>query len=79
MRFDYYAAALFGLFGTALSLDAKFDPINKPTEGETIQAGSVYTIEWEKSSEIYLGPINILLRNNETTYSAAFEEVISSK
>ncbi|KAJ5819090.1 hypothetical protein N7474_004681 [Penicillium riverlandense] len=78
MRFDYYTAAVFGLFGAALSLDANFDPINKPTKGETIQAGSLYTIEWEKSTESYSGPINILLRNNETTYSAGFEEVISA-
>ncbi|KAJ5612240.1 hypothetical protein N7510_005434 [Penicillium lagena] len=77
MRFDYYATALFGIFGTALSLNPNFDLISKPTKGETIQAGSVYTIEWEKSTENYLGSINILLQNSESNYAAGYVEVIS--
>lgn len=79
MRFDYYAAALVSIFGTALSLDSKFDPIIRPTKGETIHAGTIYTIEWDISNQGHSGPIDLLLQNGERSDNTEWLEVISSK
>lgn len=79
MRFDYYTAALVSLFGTALSLDSKFDPITRPTKGETLHAGTVYTIKWDTSTQGHSGPIDLLLKSGERSDNTEWLEVISSK
>ncbi|KAJ5218023.1 uncharacterized protein N7498_000122 [Penicillium cinerascens] len=78
MRFDYYAAALVSLFGIALSLESKFDPITRPAKGETIHAGTVYTIEWDTSNQGHSGPIDLMLENGEFSDNTEWLEVIST-
>lgn len=73
MRFNYHTAVLFGLFGTAISLDVTISPVARPTRGETIRAGGVYTIEWNKPKGIS-GPIRISLHNNELEDSASSDD-----
>ncbi|CAI7588628.1 unnamed protein product [Penicillium glandicola] len=77
MRFDYYAVAL-GLFGTAFSYDPEFNPITRPTLGETIYAGTVYTIEWNVSTQGQSGPINIELKTIGSSHITGNEATIST-
>lgn len=80
MRLTYYTAVLVGLLGTAQSLKSTFDPITRPTKGETIQAGTIYTIEWNVSTtQDHSGPVNILLHNNDDSNDSNFVQVISSR
>jgi hypothetical protein len=79
MKFNYYTAILVGLFGTAFSLQLTFDPITQPTKGETIQAGTIYTIKWNASTKGHSGPINILLHNSESPNDLKFIQAISSE
>ena len=79
MKFNYYTTVLVSLFGTALSRNSTFDQIIRPTKGETIQAGTIYTIEWNASNQGHSGPINILLQNSESSNDLKFIQAISSE
>lgn len=77
MRLFRNAATLTGLFGVAFALDNDFNPIKKPTEGEVIKAGNVFTIEWEPSPHGMPGLIDIELFNNESKGQGGYVECIS--
>jgi hypothetical protein len=79
MRFSFHAAILFGLFNAAVSLAESFDPIVRPRKGETVQAGSTFTIKWQSLEEYQAGPVNLFLQTNKETDELDWIQVISSK
>ncbi|KAF9879834.1 extracellular serine-threonine rich protein [Colletotrichum karsti] len=46
MRFTISAAAFLAFAANVLAQNPNFDPVNKPTPNEKINAGTTYTIEW---------------------------------
>ncbi|KAJ5382350.1 cell wall beta-glucan synthesis [Penicillium concentricum] len=69
MRFNY---TILAFFGTAISLDVTFSPLNRPASGETIRAGSVFMIEWSKIKDVS-GRIDISLHNGELADGASYD------
>ncbi|KAJ5103857.1 GPI anchored serine-threonine rich protein [Penicillium argentinense] len=75
MRFQYYAAFV-GI--SSLCLAAKFDPITKPTKGETLTAGKSYTIKWNTESSTDTDSVNLLLESGNSTENTEFVACIST-
>jgi hypothetical protein len=78
MRFSFHTAILFGLFN-AISLAESFDPIVRPRKGETVQAGSTFTIKWQSVEKYEAGLVNLFLQTNKETDELDWIQVISSK
>ena len=80
MRFTVSAATLLALVAKVLAQDptADFDPILTPGEGETLDAGSKYTITWETSDK-YNGTASIVLLGGETENTLDILDTIASK
>ena len=59
-------------------MNPNFYPITRPTRGDTIRVSTVYTIEWDTSTQGHSGPINILLQNVESSDFTDYSQLISS-
>lgn len=53
--------AIAAFAGVAVSQDAGFDSIYKPSNGENVPAGETYTVSWELGSDKLKGPVTITL------------------
>lgn len=79
MRFSSHATILFGLFNGAVSLAESFDPIVRPRKGETVQAGSTFTIKWQSVEKYEAGLLNLFLQTTKETDELDWIRVISRK
>jgi hypothetical protein len=79
MRFSSHAAIVFGLFIAAVSPADGFGPIVRPRKGETVQAGSTFTIKWQSVKKYEAGLVNLFLQTNKETDELDWIQVISSE
>lgn len=76
MRFTS-AASVLAFVSAVLAQTAGFDPIEKPTKGETIPAGSNYEVVWQ-TSDAYNGTVTITLLGGPARDGLEDIEVIAS-